>query len=172
MATNAIRARGLDEALSVLDRQIKNMPKVALKGKIEAAFKVQADAQRLTPVDTSNLRNSAFTVWPRKILAGSSKTVPSFQGKDADERRTEYERVTKEERAALNEADPTKLAVETGFTAAYAFVVHEDMDTDHPGGGQAKFLEASVISNLDDIIRILKANIIDGIDGNPKAPSQ
>lgn len=165
MAANVIRARGLDKALFRLNRQIKNMPTVTLKGQVQAGFKIQGDAQRLTPVDTSNLRNSAYTIWPRK----KTGDVPKFTGKDAGERQREHDQVIKKERGELSK-DRKKPSVEVGFTAAYALPVHENLEAKHPVG-QAKYLEASVVSNLDDIIKILKANVVTGIDRNPKAPS-
>lgn len=166
MAANAIRSKGVDKALLALNRQIKNMPTVTLKGQIEAGFKIQGEAQRITPFDTGNLTNSAYTIWPQKRTGAA----PKFIGKDAAERQADHDRVIKQEKAELSK-DPKKPSVEVGFSAAYALPVHERMDVEHTGRGQAQFLLLSVVNNVDDIIRILKENVVSDIDGNPKVPS-
>lgn len=47
-------------------------------------------------------------------------------------------------------------AVEVGFTEAYAVYVHEDLEANHPRGGQAKYLQSAVDDNRERIVEIIK----------------
>ena len=42
--------------------------------------------------------------------------------------------------------------LEVGYTAEHAIYVHEDLEANHPNGGQAKFLEKAVYENKDVIL--------------------
>lgn len=52
---------GLKKVLSNLDKEAKKIENLTMAGLLEAGLKVQAVAQQRTPVDTSNLKNSAYT---------------------------------------------------------------------------------------------------------------
>lgn len=161
---NAIRSRGVDIALFRIERQIKNIGPTTLKGQITSGLLIQGGAQRNTPVDTGNLRASAFTVWARKRTGDA----PKFRGKDAAERRNDHEKVVAGEKSQLSQ-NPFKPSVEVGFSAAYALPVHEDMNAKH-NVGHAQFLRLAIVQNSQAIVDILRQDVVRGIDGNPVIP--
>lgn len=59
---------------------------------------------------------------------------------------------------AKSKAAGSDVSVVVGYTAAYAVYVHENMEAQHPRGGQAKFLETPA-RRLSNVLRdiVLKA---------------
>ena len=55
------RITGLDNVLRRLNSQVNRFPKRSKSGLREAALIVRGDSQKMTPVDTGNLKASAFT---------------------------------------------------------------------------------------------------------------
>lgn len=55
------RIAGKDEVLRNLNRQVLGIKKRTRKGMLAAGLLVKGESMRLTPVDTGNLRNSAYT---------------------------------------------------------------------------------------------------------------
>lgn len=52
---------GLQKILGNLDKEAKKIEGLTMAGLMEAGLKVQRVAQERTPVDTGNLKNSAYT---------------------------------------------------------------------------------------------------------------
>jgi hypothetical protein len=65
MAVNTVE--GLDEVLSNLNREVARIEGASMTGLLEAGFLVQRASQKLVPIDTGNLRASAYT---RKAQGG------------------------------------------------------------------------------------------------------
>lgn len=156
---------GMNEVLSKLNREIKNIEGRTAAGMIRAAIQVRRDMEKtppVIPVDTSNLRASWF------IITNSGKegvsTPPSFSNiskitgekrkVDVNQMQENHERVKQN---ATSEAKQYKYPVLImGFTASYATEVHEDMTKKRkrPGSGP-KFLEQALIRNRDYILKVI-----------------
>jgi hypothetical protein len=55
-----------------------------------------------------------------------------------------------------------RVSVEIGFggaSAEYAVIVHEDLDAQHPNGGQAKYLEVPMLQRTQDLAARLAADV-------------
>lgn len=136
--------------------------KVAAKAPIaltKAAFLIQREAQKKCPVDTGNLKASAFT-----IIDGLLKTTPGFGEKKTisveaalreaqDKERTQ--RILREQTdESRKESERDKrVDARVGFTASYAIFVHEL----HPS--KAKFLEEAVRENKGRIKNLILAEL-------------
>mgnify|MGYP000645025530 CR=1 FL=1 len=57
----AIKQHGLDRILKNLNQQISNIEGANEQGLLQAALLIKREAQEKTPVDTGNLKNSAYT---------------------------------------------------------------------------------------------------------------
>lgn len=55
------KVTGLEKVLGNLDKQVAKIEGLTMEGLLEAGLKVQRVAQQRTPVDTGNLKNSAYT---------------------------------------------------------------------------------------------------------------
>lgn len=154
--TSAVRVVGLNSALELLASDLKKIPLKTLQGMIAGGLVVQRAAQKLTPVDTANLKASATTVWGMKKGGGS----PAFKGKDAGEMSSDHQKTVASEQSNLSK-NPLTPEVEVLYSAAYALFVHEDLEANHING-QAKFLEKAVKDNLDKIVSAVKMEA-----GNP-----
>lgn len=130
-----------------LNREIRQIERRTLQGMVEGAELIRADAQRITPVDTGNLKNSAFVVWPRGGTGGGG----SFRGEDSGRMSAEHSKAV---------ADARRLAgsdgVVIGFSAYYAVYVHENEKAHHAGSGEAKFLEKAVRRNENKVVIVIK----------------
>jgi hypothetical protein len=144
---------GLGSVLNNLNREINNIQKRSLKGLIESAILIIRDMEKVPPkipVDTGNLRNSRFLVTSEgQVRRGQS---PRFKGNDAGELYGGHGESINRNR---NEAVSKGLAVILGFTANYAWAVHEDTTIVYkrPGSG-AKFFEAALKRNILKILII------------------
>ena len=56
-----IKVSGVKKALKELNKAAYDRKKATMRGLLKAGLILQADAQRRTPVDTRNLRGSAYT---------------------------------------------------------------------------------------------------------------
>lgn len=83
------------------------------------AEQVVGDAQQLCPIDTGALAGSGTAGRDAKSVAGDIEI------------KVEDHIITKE----------------VGFNTDYAVYVHENLEANHPKGGQAKFLETSIREN-------------------------
>lgn len=57
----AVKQHGLDRILKNLNQQISNIEGANEQGLLQAALLIKREAQEKTPVDTGNLKNSAYT---------------------------------------------------------------------------------------------------------------
>lgn len=148
----AIRTSGFEKAKATINAQIAAVPIITLKSLIAGGLTIQRISQQLTPVDTGNLKASAFTIWATKP---GGKT-PTFRGPDAAEVRANHAAVVQSEQGKLNTLVPE---VEVGHSAAYAIYVHEDLEARHKVG-QAKFLEAAASAGMPAVIAAVKTDVV------------
>lgn len=149
--------KGLDKVLGNLNKEIKKIDGRTLKGLIRAAIIIRRDMETtppLIPVDTGNLRASYFTITTKGT--GAEGMGASFKGENAGKMAQEHSQVISEGRNAL-QGIVYGPAVMIGFTAYYAFKVHEDMMSHfkRPGSGP-KFLESAIERNKDKILSIIR----------------
>lgn len=55
-------------------------------------------------------------------------------------------------------------SVITGYTAAYALQVHEDLEASHKPGKQAKYLEQPARELRDELGRIVRTAVLQGVE--------
>lgn len=60
--------------------------------------------------------------------------------------------------AQIAKTEFTNKNVAVSFSQEYAIFVHEDMEANHPNGGEAKFLENAVLRNQDAISEKIVTN--------------
>jgi len=162
------KIKGLAEWSDQMRRAIKRIPGATQQGLIAAGLILQAEAQKLTPVASGNLRASAFTVWE----GGENNTSPSWhdttkvyeQNAKGGWTKTTERNLTPQELADLQDAMEQgvaaakklgkKSAVVVGFGASYSIFVHEMVGNAHRVG-QAKFLETAAYQNMDRMIEAI-----------------
>ena len=158
-----VKLEGLDTVLKNLNSEIKKIRGATRKGLIKATIKVAGDSMRITPIDTSNLVHSIFTV-----VAGGGEPAhetgnPEFkQASPTTKRKADVGRLQADHRQNVNEAkaDGSYLVPigTIGYTAYYAAYVHEmsnDVNWTKSGTGN-KFLETSFKQNHKEILNIIQ----------------
>lgn len=150
-----VRVDGLDKVMRDLNDRIRDTQSASSRGLIRAGLLIQREAQRRTPVDTGNLRASAFTVWTGgENVGGSAQGSGGGRFKGTRGEQTAMDFVATARRAASTlSTNPVKPDVIVGFGAAYALFVHE-----RPARhvvGMVKFLEVAISDNMDAIVKTI-----------------
>ena len=163
---------GLENVMANLNREMSAIEGACLQGLVNAGMEIKRDAQKLTPVVTGNLRNSAYVVGPAQVEDGAN---PDF--KDGDKPGLAV--LLAAEHAASVAASITECRsaaqpeVHVGYSAYYAPWVHENPRAGITGGkspsgrkypegtysvvGQWKFLQAAIENNMTKLLSIVAA---------------
>lgn len=174
--SGSIHTKGLEQVMAGLDKALSSITNVTRRGVIAGGLFIQAEAQKRCPVDTGNLKNSAFTVWGETL-----PNMAKFKGPKAvdlaDEAST---KIVASNQACKQTTIEKPIKVKVGFTAFYAIYVHEDLAVSHLKSvketfkgpkvkvedgtflgniGEAKFLEKAVLLNKGNIIRIIALEV-------------
>jgi len=107
------------------------------KGVVQAAMHIRGYAQDICPVDTGNLKASAYVVWSkgydRKGRWSRKNSKYDHKPKDIDRMKKDHKKVTAEHRSFI--AGQRNVII--GFSAYYALFAHEE----NHDVGEKKFLE-------------------------------
>lgn len=157
---------GVDEVMRALNEAVSKIEKATYRGLVLTAMEIKADSQKMTPLVTSNLRNSAFIATFDRIYDN-----PLFKGNDANKAAQEHtlKSTTYRNLAALENC------VYIGYTASYAYYAHENPRSGKTEGispsgiiykpgtfstvGQYKFLSYSILLNWQKYIAIMRATV-------------
>jgi hypothetical protein len=151
--TAAVRTIGVNAAIASLTSDIKKITFKTKAGLIAGGLVLQRQAQKLTPVDTSNLKASATTLWATK--GGTSS--PGFKGDDSVSMQEEHQSIIQHEKESLSK-NIMLPEVEVLYTAAYAIYVHEDLEAKHKSG-KAKFLDDAAAMFSGKILAAIKMEV-------------
>jgi len=159
MAIMQVEIKGLDVVLKNLNKEIEGIKNRTRTGMIKVAVLIRGDAQKLCPMDTGNLVNSAYTVVTGGTIEGRQ---PNFKEENKSGKVIDVSRLQNEHRVAINLGksetdDKDNPSAVIGFSAYYAAYVHEMTQAifKRPGS-QAKFLETSLKENSCRILEILR----------------
>lgn len=152
MAQGGISKQNVDQVMANLNKQIKKIEGRTQAGITAAGQFVRAEAQKRCPVDTGNLRNSAYVVTPggRQIGGG-----PKFTGEMAEGLIAGHASAIEEAARMAEELLGHEMYAEIGFTAAYAVFVHEIKK--NYTVGDWKYLERALYDNQDRILHIISS---------------
>lgn len=113
----------------------------ALEGLARSAEDLAGRAQRLAPVDEGTLRGSVNVV----LIVNGTR----FEGTGARQQAANAARLY------AKAGQRVELDAEVSFNTVYAARQHEELDWQHPKGGQAKYLEAPLLANTARYSRII-----------------
>jgi len=150
---------GVEKVVRNLNKEISKIEGRCLSGLVSAGLMIRGESQKLTPVVTGNLRNSAYVVSSRAVEAAPKNGDSSVVGKQQECRRSYIPMVI------------------VGYAASYAIFVHENPRAGKTGGmspkglaykpskgsrrivystvGQWKFLEQVIMSNRKRVLAII-----------------
>jgi len=154
-----VELHGFDRVMKNLNKEIEGIKNRSLKGLIRAAILIRRDMEHTSPkipIDTGNLRASFYTVTSKgRITSGGT---PAFKGEQANKLSASH---SNEIGRASNLVRATgEPSVALGFTAFYAFYVHEMVGANfgRPGSG-AKFFESALKRNHDKIVKVIREEV-------------
>ena len=106
-------------------------------GLAKAGYFLLSKSQELVPVDTGALKSSAYVKVNGQEIKDSesgiiSRTLGIISGWLSKLRRKPV---------SDSEIASPPIELEVGYTQHYAIYVHENLEANHPNGGEAKFLE-------------------------------
>lgn len=157
-----VKLEGLDTVLKNLNTEIKKVRGATRKGLIKSVIKVAADSMRITPIDTSNLVHSLYTVVSGGGEQAYEKSNPEFKAESSTtKRKANVGRLQAEHRQDVNEAmtDGSDLVPigTIGYSAYYAAYVHEMQGATYQRpSAQPKFLETAFKQNYKTILDIIQ----------------
>jgi hypothetical protein len=157
-----IAVYGLRRVLNNLNAQITKRRTATLRGLIKAAFLIEGESKKRTPVDTGNLRASHFVSWENH-----SPRTPRFSDRDenAADLASSFQGTAQAAARIVNKPTVREPSVVLGVGAYYGIYVHEDMQADHTKTGkdgqpivigEAKFLENAFNVKRNEAIQIIK----------------
>lgn len=163
MAKPKITITGIDKALRQINKDIELIEGATMSGLIRGAIEIRRATETqspLTPVDLGNLRSSWF-VLPFKGGPADNKE-PAFVGPESEKHASHHKEVMARARSLLSL--PVSLVM--GYTAWYAFYVHEDLgrsksgskNWNRPGSGPKWFESALKNSRKAILACIVKEN--------------
>ena len=142
---------GLSEVLKNLNKAIEQQRLNTKEGLTEAALVVKADSVRGTPIDLGNLRNSAYIMVTDE---SADNQTPKFTGAEAGQMADQHASVLTESRGIVNKGKNRFNAI-VGYSANYAWWVHEMPATFNFNSGSNKFLLKALLKNKQRIQKIL-----------------
>jgi len=152
--------QGLDLVVARLNTEIKQIEGATNKGLIMAAAHVRRDMEKtqpLTPVDLGNLRASWFVASASGLAAGTG--LKQFKGPKAAELAAKHSSNTAQARSDLPRSK-TKIGIIMGYTANYAWYVHEMIGKKFKKAGSGpKWFEAALGRNKKKILQIIGDNV-------------
>jgi len=148
---------GLEQVMRNLNKEIAGIEERTLKGLIEAQIIIRRDMDTtspMIPVDLNNLRASYFTV---TTSGKGEQSSPTFKGEAAGKLSESHGAAIAEANSIIALLKSRGPALVMGFTAFYAWFVHEMVGANfqRPGSG-AKFMEAAIKRNYNNIIATVK----------------
>lgn len=129
---------GLGNVVEHLQACIDNMEHGSAKGLADALLFVAEESQQRAPTDTGDLRGSV-----RVELDGNAYAEGEKGG-------------------GVNVLGTVPETAEKGsvsYNRPYAAQQHEQIDYDHPSGGQAKYLESVLVEESDHILQAIAGGI-------------
>ena len=150
----------LELVMKNLNKEISKIHKNTMKGLISATIPVRRDMDHVAPVipvDTGNLRSSYFVVTSK---GGNPKgKSPTFKGKNADEMASNHATVKESVSAEIHRNAVKGPIVAFGFSAEYAYKVHEmyGFHFQRTDAGAGYFV-CSIYRNRKNVLDIIREN--------------
>lgn len=126
--------KGLDDIVDKIQKEVDKLETKHTHGLADALLFVATESQQRAPVDTGDLRGSVQVDiegqrYAQGVKGGGVNTVGALPEK------------------------ATKGSV--SFNTPYAATQHEQINYDHPRGGQAKYLESVLVEEQDRILKLI-----------------
>lgn len=148
---SAVKIQGLDRVMKNLNKEIDQIKDRTMKGLIRASIIITRGMDKKIPVDLGNLRASRFTTTPKSVRQGKS---PTFKGDEVDKLSQQHQMVVTDAQKVLMASK--HVAIMMGFTAYYAWYVHEMVGaTFQRGTAEAKFFESTLKEKKDEVLAMI-----------------
>lgn len=136
--------QGLNDVISNIQDAVDNLEHGSTTGLADALLYVATESQQKAPVDSGDLRGSVLVeLEGTKIAEGQKSGGISISGSMPD----------------------TATSGTVSFNTPYAAAQHEHTEYDHPKGGQAKYLESTLVQGKSRILHLIAGGIMDEFGG-------
>lgn len=117
---------------------------MSLDGLREVEMRLRREVARIEELAAEGVREVAFNLWERSV---------DLAPVDSGDLRGN---------AHADPEDASGLAWVVGFPEPYALIQHENMEFNHPRGGQAKYLQQPFEENVDNYIEHIRNKLRGG----------
>lgn len=140
--------KGLNEITEKLQEGIEKLNKKNSRGFVDALMFVANESQLRAPVDTGDLRGSVQVEINGEIYAEGEKI-------DSDSSENEKIKIPNREIKVVGALPEHATKGSVSFNTKYAATQHEQINYDHPRGGQSKYLESVLVENQDRLLQLI-----------------
>lgn len=136
--------QGLNDIIDNIQDAVDNLEHGSTTGLADALLYVAAESQQKAPVDSGDLRGSVLVELEGAKIAGGQKGGGiSLSGSMPD----------------------SATSGTVSFNTPYAANQHEHTEYNHPRGGQAKYLESTLVQNKSRILHLIAEGVTDRLGG-------
>jgi len=128
---------GLAEVEAKLNKEIENIKGDTTEGIQDVALDLLRRSVKLAPVDTGDLRGSGSVDFGNRTIAEGTEDGGI------------------QEKSRIQQPIDNPMAT-IGFGVPYAARQHEELEYDHPRGGQAKYLEQPMKEQSDNYVKHIR----------------
>jgi hypothetical protein len=151
---------GLKDTIRALNAEAGKIELASRKALLKSGLIIKNKSVPITPIDTGNLRESAFIVYGGGKGRGAKNQTIATNNFNTEEE--EGKRVANEHEPTVNSfalrKHKTPFAT-IGYTAFYAEKEHETSGEKHAEGTDWKFLERALLASKREVLSILEMSI-------------
>lgn len=148
--------KGLDDIVKKLQSGVDKLNKKNSQGFTDALMFVASESQQRAPVDTGDLRGSVKVEINGETYAEGEKV-----NNDSSENKKQKVKIPNREINIIGALPEHATKGSVSFNTKYAAQQHEQINYNHPNGGQAKYLESVLIENQDRILQLIANGKVD-----------
>lgn len=146
--------KGLDDIVKKLQSGVDRLNKKNSRGFTDALMFVASESQQRAPVDTGDLRGSIKVEINGEIYAEGEKI-------NSDSSENDKVKIPNREINVVGALPEHATKGSVSFNTKYAAQQHEQINYNHPNGGQAKYLESVLLEESDRILQLIANGKVD-----------
>lgn len=148
--------KGLNEVVEKIQNEVDKLQVKSTQGLADALLFVATESQQRAPVEFGDLRGSVLVEIDDVKIAKGTKSELTEDEKRKIRKEGNYNDTSGIGLEITSEGVLEKATKGTvSYNTKYAAVQHEQINYNHPRGGQAKYLESVLIENKDRILNII-----------------
>lgn len=153
--------KGLDDILNKIQDEVEKLEHKSTQGLADALLYVATESQQRAPVDTGDLRGSVLVELDGVTYAEGEKNNTETNNSEENNSDDKASKKTDRKINIVGELPEHAKKGSVSYNTEYAATQHEQINYDHPKGGQSKYLESVLIDEQDRILKTIADKMIE-----------